>query len=80
MLSRDVVQVGAKSAAARLVGSETAEVGFLTEDNKSLRVMLPQEALFILARRIAWPIPSVQIDHAPAASFAETAQQRAAEA
>ena len=53
MLSRDVVKVGAKSAAARLVDNETAEVRFLTEDNKSLRVMLPQEALFILARRIA---------------------------
>ena len=49
---RDVVKVGAKSAAARLVDGEMAEVRFLTNENKSLRIMLPQTALFALAQRI----------------------------
>ncbi len=37
MLSRNIVKVSAKSAAARLVDAETAEVRFLTDGNKSLR-------------------------------------------
>ena len=49
---RDVVNVGAKSAAARLVDAEMAEVRFLTIENRSLRIMLPQTALFALAQRI----------------------------
>ena len=52
MLSRDIVKVGAKSAAARLVDSEMAEIRFLTNENRSLRIMLPQTALYALAQRI----------------------------
>jgi len=52
MPSPKIVRVGAKSAAVQLVDDVTAEVWFLTNENRSLRVSLSQSALLALAQRI----------------------------
>ena len=44
----------AKSAAVQVLEGNQAEVRFLTRENTSLSVILPEEALYVLAQRIIW--------------------------
>ena len=52
MSNKNSVELGAKSAAMRQVDGET-EVWFLTDDNLSVRIKVPEAVMNSLAKRIA---------------------------
>lgn len=52
MSSGNIIELGAKSAAVRRIDSGATEVWFLTDENLSVRIRIPEATLRALAQRM----------------------------